>query len=55
MYVCLRCKTPQVADRCRECGKHKDRPVRSSRRQRPIGGKRGRNSGTTSKAKNKKN
>lgn len=54
MHVCARCKTQQVVDRCRECGMHRDRPVRKSKRQRPIGGKRGRNSGTVGSSKKKK-
>lgn len=51
-YTCTRCKTQQVVLFCRECGKHRDRLVRKTRRQK-IGGKRGRNSGTTNKAKTK--
>lgn len=45
--VCLRCHEPfGNADKCIECGVHKDRRViQHYRRQRPIGGKRGRNSG----------
>lgn len=51
---CIRCKEPfGEGERCQECGVHEDRPVRKMRRRRPIGGKRGRNSGTTNTAKNK--
>jgi len=53
---CIRCKESfgeRRDSRCQECGVHIDRPVRKMRRRRPIGGKRGRNSGTTNTAKNK--
>lgn len=53
MYYCLRCKTRHSKTNCPECGKHKDRPVRKSKRSRPIGGKRGRNSGTVGYRKSK--
>lgn len=50
--TCTRCKTDmENAVHCPYCGKHRDRVVRKSRRSRPIGGKRGRNSGTTFKSK----
>lgn len=54
MHRCIRCHEdfgPGVF--CRECGVHKRRRVVKARRSRTIGGKRGRNSGTTNKAKNK--
>jgi hypothetical protein len=53
MRICTRCKEPfGSGPRCLECGVHKDRIVRRIRR-RHVGGKRGRNSGTTNKAKQK--
>jgi len=55
--LCIRCKAANPfaeAPRCWNCGIHKNRLVRKSRRSRPIGGKRGRNSGTTNTAKKKK-
>ena len=39
---------------CRECGVHKNRRVVKGRRGRPIGGKRGRNSGKVSQHGKKK-
>jgi hypothetical protein len=52
---CIRCKEEFGGrEHCRNCGVHKDRVVRYIRR-RKIGGKRGRNSGTTNKSKEKKN
>lgn len=52
---CLRCREDfGTGARCRECGVHRDRPVRRSRRNRPIGGKRGRNSGKVSQHGKKK-
>lgn len=58
IMICNRCKARFARyrdERCPECGVHKDRLVKSRfrcRRHRP--GKRGRNSGTTGTAKNKK-
>lgn len=51
---CIRCRE-EFGDRsrCNYCGVSEDRVVRKMRRRRPIGGKRGRNSGTTNTAKNK--
>lgn len=53
---CSRCGfdfDEEVTPDCGYCGKRWDRPVRKRRRQRPIGGKRGRNSGTVNKAKSR--
>lgn len=51
---CNRCKEEfGEGVRCQECGVHEDRLVKRMRRSRPIGGKRGHNSGTTNTAKNK--
>jgi len=53
---CNRCREPEgfaTSVTCSNCGVHEDRPVRRNRRRRPTGGKRGRNSGTTNKAKQK--
>lgn len=53
--LCNRCKYDGPAwTRCPECGVHKDRIVRKLGRRRPIGGKRGRNSGTVGSSKKKK-
>lgn len=52
--ICTRCKFDmEDNEHCGNCGKHKDRVVRKTKRRRPIGGKRGRNSGTVGTAKNK--
>lgn len=52
--ICLRCAAPKVDGRhCGECGVSYDRKVRRRRGRRTIGGKRGRNSGTTNKSKTK--
>lgn len=51
---CMRCHEnfgEREDDKCQECGVHEDRPVRRIRRSSPVGGKRGRNSGTTNKSK----
>lgn len=54
MHKCNRCKEPFGSGVfCQECGVHKKRPVKKMRRRRPIGGKRGRNSGTVGTQKNK--
>jgi hypothetical protein len=53
---CIRCREEfgdRPDSRCQECGVHVDRIVRRMRRRRPIGGKRGRNSGTVNTAKSK--
>jgi hypothetical protein len=51
---CIRCREEfGERERCQECGVHEDRIVRKMRRRRPIGGKRGRNSGTVNTAKSK--
>lgn len=51
--LCIRCRHSfGERERCVECGVHRSRIVRPMRRRR-IGGKRGRNSGTTNKAKQK--
>lgn len=44
---------PPGVGQCSNCGVSNTRQVRTIRRNRPIGGKRGRNSGTTKTAKNK--
>ena len=54
--ACNRCRTQRAfaeSTTCIECGVHEDRKVQRKRRRRVIGGKRGRNSGTTNKAKSK--
>jgi hypothetical protein len=50
---CLRCQEDfGLSERCANCGVHKDRRViQHYRRGRPIGGKRGRNSGKVRKTK----
>lgn len=62
MIRCKRCREDfgtkrdgEQRDRCQNCGVHKDRRIasRNSLRRRNIGGKRGRNSGTTNKSKQK--
>jgi hypothetical protein len=53
---CIRCHEDfgeRHDGRCQECGVHEDRVVRKMRRRRPIGGKRGRNSGKVNTAKSK--
>lgn len=55
MNICIRCKEPfGSGPTCQDCGVHQDRPVRRCRRRTKSTGKRGRNSGTTNTAKNKK-
>lgn len=55
MSICIRCRESFGSrERCQECGVHRDRVVQRKRRRRPIGGKRGRNSGTTSNSKTKR-
>lgn len=55
MRTCTRCREPFGSGPfCAECGVHKHRRVVNYKRNRPIGGKRGRNSGVTAKAKKKK-
>lgn len=53
---CVRCQAgvAEIDVTCPECGVNLSRPVRRMRRRASIGGKRGRNSGTTGTAKNKK-
>lgn len=52
---CVRCKGEfGQGENCRNCGRHVNRAhLGSGRRRNPIGGKRGRNSGTTKTSKNK--
>jgi hypothetical protein len=47
---CARCHhfSYNAYGNCRNCGKHRDRPVRRNRRHRKATGKRGRNSGNVS-------
>jgi hypothetical protein len=47
---CARCHhfSYDIYGNCRNCGKHRDRPVRRNRRHRKATGKRGRNSGNVS-------
>lgn len=55
-HPCRRCKGEfGTAVNCANCGRHKDRTLlsRNRARTRKIGGKRGRNSGTTKTSKNK--
>lgn len=52
---CVRCReTFGAGRRCQECGVGRDRIVRKMKRRRPLGGKRGRNSGTVGTSKVKK-
>lgn len=52
---CVRCHEPfGLGRRCQECGVGRSRVVRRIRRSRPLGGKRGRNSGTVGTSKVKK-
>lgn len=54
MKNCVRCRESfGSGPKCQECGVHGERPVRRCRRSSKAGSKRGRNSGTTSSAKNK--
>lgn len=56
MVTCSRCKfefDEEENENCGYCGKHKDRLVKRRKRRRPIGGKRGKNSGKVNKAKAK--
>lgn len=51
---CLRCQERfGGGQKCLYCGVGRNRIVRKAKRSRPIGGKRGRNSGTTGSAKKK--